>query len=109
MQNELDQLVQAIKDNYLDHMKRGKEDTVLESHQLGMIETFNNNLEVTQGKKYFKIVNKRGGVWGFVVAVNNDAKFKLGDILKPAGFNAPTRNFARGNISGAYNAHWTGA
>jgi hypothetical protein len=61
-----------------------------------------------EGKKYIKIV-KDSSVWGFVVAVDNDNKFQKGDILKPAGFAAPARNKARGNIfSDDYSVSWSG-
>ena len=58
------------------------------------------------GKKYIKIISN-GSVWGFINVGN--PKFKKGDILLPAGFNAPARNFARGNIlDGGYGIAWTG-
>ena len=67
------------------------------------------NFDIRYGKKYIKIVEKGGGVKAFVVGVDNDKKFKKGDILLPAGFNAPARNFARGNIlDGGYGIAWTG-
>ena len=67
------------------------------------------NFEIKYGKKYIKIVENGGGVKAFVVGVENDKRFKLGDILLPAGYNAPARNFARGNIlDGGYNIGWTG-
>ena len=67
------------------------------------------NFTITYGKKYIKITEKGGGVKAFVVGVDNDKKFKKGDILLPAGFNAPARNFARGNIlDGGYGIAWTG-
>ena len=64
---------------------------------------------ITYGKKYIKITEKGGGVKAFVVGVDNDKVFKKGDILTPAGYNAPARNAARGNIlEGGYPIDWTG-
>ena len=49
-------------------------------------------------------------VWGFVVNTDNDKKFKKGDILKAAGYAAPARNFARGNIlEGGYTKSLDGS
>ena len=53
--------------------------------------------DIRYGKKYIKIVCK-DSVAAFVVGVDNDKVFKKADILKPAGYNAPARNAARGNI-----------
>ena len=64
--------------------------------------------DIRYGKKYIKIVSK-DSVAAFVVGVDNDKVFKKGDILKPAGYNAPARNAARGNIlDGGYPINWTG-
>ena len=64
--------------------------------------------DIRYGKKYIKIVCK-DSVAAFVVGVDNDKVFKKGDILKPAGYNAPARNAARGNIlDGGYPINWTG-
>ena len=64
-------------------------------------------------KKYIKIITgKHGGnrsVWGFIVNTDEDKKFKKGDLLKAAGWAAPARNSARGNIlKGGYVINWTG-
>ena len=68
------------------------------------------NFTITYGTKYIKITEKGGGVKAFVVGVDNDKKFKKGDILMAAGYNAPARNKARGNIlDGGYPINWTGA
>ena len=65
--------------------------------------------DIRYGKKYIKIVCNNS-VAAFVVGVDNDKKFKKGDILKAAGWNAPARNAARGNIlDGGYAIDWTGA
>ena len=74
---------------------------------------FATGIEVLYGSKYIKIVTgKHGGqrsVWGFIVNTDKDKKFKKGDILKPAGWAAPARNAARGNIlDGGYPIDWTG-
>ena len=74
-----------------------------------MCEEYENNFTISYGKKYIKITEKGGGVKGFVVNTDNDKKFKKGDILKAAGYAAPARNAARGNIlEGNYAINWTG-
>ena len=74
-----------------------------------MIGEYSVNFTITYGKKYIKITEKGGGVKAFVVGVDNDKKFKKGDILMPAGYSAPARNAARGNIlDGGYAIDWTG-
>tara|TARA_Y100000310_G_scaffold85628_1_gene82469 strand:- start:461 stop:832 length:372 start_codon:yes stop_codon:yes gene_type:complete len=74
---------------------------------------FATGIEVLYGSKYIKIVTgKHGGqrsVWGFIVNTDKDKKFKKGDLLKAAGWAAPARNAARGNIlEGGYAINWTG-
>ena len=74
---------------------------------------FATGIEVSYGKKYIKIITgKHGGnrsVWGFIVNTDEDKKFKKGDLLKDAGWAAPARNAARGNIlKGGYVNNWTG-
>ena len=70
-------------------------------------------LEVTEGSRYWKIISdKRGSrsVCGFI-AKAGDKKFREGDMLKAAGWNAPARNFARGNVldgTGVEETRWTG-
>ena len=74
---------------------------------------FATGIEVSYGKKYIKIITgKHGGnrsVWGFIVNTDEDKKCKKGDLLKAAGWAAPARNSARGNIlKGGYVINWTG-
>ena len=65
---------------------------------------------IRPGTKYVKILSSNGGsAWGFVVNTDTDKKFKKGDILKCAGYKAPARNAARGNVlEGNYPINWTG-
>ena len=63
---------------------------------------------IKRGPKYTKLLNKNS-CWGFVVNTDNDKKFKKGDLLKAAGYNAPARNAARGNVlDGGFTIRWTG-
>jgi len=112
MQQQIEKLIQDIVTDYRNWQQRsvnyrGKED--FSDVQNEMYAEFKNGIGFSEGKKYIKITNKNGGsVWGFVVK-EDDAKFRKGDILKAAGYNAPARNAARGNIlDGGYMIQWTG-
>lgn len=94
----------AMIEDYARFMPPTKSDTTAK-----MNAEYAENFTITYGKKYIKITEKGGGVKAFVVGVDNDKVFKKGDILKPAGYNAPARNAARGNIlDGGYPINWTG-
>lgn len=82
---------------------------------------FRDGFMIKVGQKYIKIGRisdhirhnntepRMGSVWGFVVNTTQDSKFKKGDLLKAAGFNAPARNAARGNVlEGGFGIRWTG-
>tara|TARA_B100000945_G_scaffold275338_1_gene239253 strand:+ start:1461 stop:1826 length:366 start_codon:yes stop_codon:yes gene_type:complete len=79
----------------------------LTGYSLEQTSNWDKMIKITNGKKYIKVV-RENGVFAFIV--KEDFKhFKKGDILKPAGFNAPALNSARGNVlSGNYPIQWTG-
>ena len=71
------------------------------------VDTWDNKVKVTQGKKYIKVVHDTG-VFCFI-AKEDFKHFKKGDILKAAGWNAPALNSPRGNVlTGNYPIEWTG-
>jgi len=73
---------------------------------------FRDSLGVIVGNKYIKVTENGNQmrVWGFVVNTETDKKFKFGDILMAAGWKAPARNTARGNVmTEEFSAvQWTG-
>ena len=106
MQTQIDTLIEAIKTDYIKFATRGGTKP-LEGYFANQIEKFDDLIEVKYGNKYIKII-KENSVWGFIVNTDNDKKFKKGDILKAAGWNAPARNAARGNVFENYSVAWTG-
>ena len=112
MNNEMNALIENIKEDYLNWTTRcagAKGLDALTEINERMIAEFNEKITYKTGSKYIKVFTEGGSVWGFVVNTDNDKKFKKGDILKAAGYAAPARNAARGNIvDGGYTIHWTG-
>jgi hypothetical protein len=107
-----DELVDLSKKSYRDwsYMGSSSDDESRKRIKEEMITRFNEGIGYHFGKKYIKVVTG-SSVWGFVVAIHNDKKFRFGDILKAAGWNAPARNFPRGNVvDGDFRGvRWTGA
>jgi oligoribonuclease NrnB/cAMP/cGMP phosphodiesterase (DHH superfamily) len=110
MQNEIQKLLETIVADYDQWQNRCAKGEPKSEVQQRMFEEFKSDLGYSEGTKYIKITKNNGGsVWGFVVATDKDKKFRKGDILKAAGFNAPARNAARGNIfDDGYMIQWTG-
>jgi len=105
MNNEMTTLIENIKADYADLRYSAGNGEIRKK----MIAEFNEKITYKVGNKYIKVFTEGGGVWGFVVNTDNDKKFKKGDILKAAGYAAPARNKARGNIvDGGYTINWTG-
>ena len=110
MNTEMTALIENIKNDYLNWTLRcTSAKGGLSEINNTMIAEFNEKLTYKTGSKYIKVFSEGGSVWGFVVNTDNDKKFKKGDILKAAGWAAPARNAARGNIvDGGYTINWTG-
>ena len=116
MRNEIEKVLETMREDYIRWSDRSK----LFNHDASrlndeMIENYCNGLRVEENRRYWKITGTNGGgsqvsVKGFIVKAG-DKKFREGDMLKPAGWAAPARNFARGNVldgTGFDNARWTG-
>ena len=110
----LDKLVELAKEDYRRWSEMGSRyDGDSESRRTirdDMIADYDRKITYYAGSKYVKVVTGNS-VWGFVVRVHNDKKFRYGDILKPAGWKTPARNFARGNVidKDFRGVSWTGA
>ena len=103
LEGGIDTLMEAMVDDYTGFMPP---DNKIRND---MNARFKDRLSFTVGSKYIKIFSEGGGVSAFVVKTDTDKKFKKGDLLKPAGWAAPARNAARGNIlDGGYAINWTG-
>lgn len=107
MNEAIETLIETMKQDYLRFTSRNFTRELTDINKQ-MIEEFNSGIEVQEGRKYIKILSNRS-VWGFIMK-EDDKKFKAGDILKAAGYNAPARNKARGNIlEGNFSwVQWTG-
>ena len=105
MNNEMKTLIENIKADYADVRYSAGNSEIRKK----MIAEFNEKITFKVNTKYIKVFTEGGSVWGFVVNTDKDKKFRKGDILKAAGYNAPARNAARGNIvDGGYVINWTG-
>ena len=116
MRNEIEKVLEAMKEDYRRWAVHFEcTDDASKARKEEMIANYENGLKVEENRRYWKITGTSGGgtsesVKGFVVKAG-DKKFKEGDLLKPAGWAAPARNFPRGNVLHGWlyqNVRWTG-
>ena len=117
MRNEIEKVLEAMREDYKRWSDRCfRSDGYTESRKNihdEMVEEYCGGLRVEENRRYWKITSSKGSqtsVSGFIVKAG-DKKFCEGDMLKPAGWAAPARNFARGNVldgSGVKGVRWTG-
>jgi len=122
MRMEIEKVLEAMKEDYRrwsmigrtvhQNVEKFSRDIEIRDE---MIENYNAGLKVEENRRYWKITGSNGGgsqvsVKGFIVKAG-DKKFREGDMLKAAGWAAPARNFARGNVldgRGVNEVRWTG-
>jgi len=98
-------MIQGAKDDYIRMSTSGGKE--LTGYSKDQVDKWENLFRVETGKKYIRVV-RENGVFCFIVR-EDSGKFKKGDILKAAGYRAPARNSARGNVlTGNYAIQWTG-
>ena len=104
LESGVDNLMNAMIEDYTGMSRSSSSDIKNE-----MNKKYVEGLVAKKGKKYIKIMQDYSAT-SFIVAVENDKKFKQGDVLFASSWDAPARNRARGNvIGGGYGINWTGA
>ena len=108
IEDGIQNMIAAAIHDYGQWMKPDTQDENRNEVRVNMNKDFAEGWVIKRGPKYTKILNKNS-CWGFVVNTDKDKKFKKGDLLKAAGYNAPARNAARGNVlEGGFTIRWTG-
>lgn len=113
MTDKMDDLLDHMRENYVKWSRSGPDGST--DIKTEMEEEYADGLVYEYGSKYIKVISgkrNQNSVCLFVVNTDRDKKFRFGDILKPAGWAAPARNFARGNVfeeDGFNRVQWTGA
>ena len=113
MSDRMEEQLDHMRENYVKWSRSGPDGST--DIKTEMEEEYADGLVFEYGSKYIKVISgkrNQNSVCLFVVNTDRDKKFRFGDILKPAGWAAPARNFARGNVfeeDGFNRVQWTGA
>ena len=104
----IDYMMTGAKADYEEFFTaRGKKEIVPGSYADTQLKEYDSKTKLSNGKKYIKVVQDKG-VFAFIMK-EDSGHLKKGDILKPAGYNKPSLNAARGNVlTGDYYINWTG-
>jgi len=111
MSRALIKMATVMKKDYQRFWQASAKGEPLSEFAQDQLDGFMESIEFSGGSKYIKVIrnDNQRTVWGFIVNTDNDKKFKRGDILKPAGWAAPARNKARGNVFEDLSwVQWTG-
>jgi|TARA_B110000908_G_scaffold133823_1_gene157980 hypothetical protein len=98
-------MMNAAKDDYKEWSSKGSDG--MSEYTKEQVAKWDDSVTVKHGRKFIKVI-RDNGVFAFIC--KTDFKhFKIGDVLKPAGYNAPALNQPRGNVlTGNYFIRWTG-
>lgn len=107
VESYMNSIVASHKEWWLNvNRAKNKNSECLDKIQQELYQDFKDSVRFEVGRAYIKII-VNSHVHSFIVKKAND-KFQYGDILKAAGWAAPAKNFARGNIFQEYKAFWSG-
>lgn len=109
LEEGIENIIETSKMDYAKWTSKGREEG--SSYFDKTLAEFEDKCEVREGQNYIKVI-RDNSVHCFVIkklTAKTEAKgFKVGDILKPAGWQAPALNKARGNVFEGFYMNWTG-